>query len=42
MFQLIPGFGAIVGAFANYNLLDQLGETAKNAYRLRYLHETTK
>ena len=40
MFQLIPGFGAIVGAFANYNLLDQLGETAKNAYRLRYLQET--
>ena len=40
MFQLIPGFGAIVGAFANYNLLDQLGETAKNSYRLRYLQET--
>ncbi|AOV07731.1 EcsC family protein [Sporosarcina ureilytica] len=39
MFQLIPGIGAIVGAFANYNLLDQLGETAKNAYRLRYLQE---
>lgn len=37
MLQLIPGFGAIVGAYANYNLLDQLGETAKNAYRLRYL-----
>lgn len=39
MFQLIPGFGAIVGAFANYNLLDQLGETAQNAYRIRYLKE---
>lgn len=39
MFQLIPGFGAIVGAFANYNLLDQLGETAKNSYRMRYLQE---
>ncbi|HJF34287.1 MAG TPA: EcsC family protein [Sporosarcina psychrophila] len=38
MFQLIPGFGAIVGAFANYNLLDQLGETAMNSYRLRLLH----
>ncbi|NYF24696.1 EcsC family protein [Sporosarcina sp. JAI121] len=37
MFQLIPGFGAIVGAFANYNLLDQLGETAMNSYRLRLL-----
>lgn len=37
MLQLIPGFGAIIGAYANYNLLDQLGETAMNAYRLRYL-----
>lgn len=35
MFQLIPGIGAVVGAYANYNLLDQLGETAMNAYRLR-------
>lgn len=39
MLQLIPGFGAIVGAYANYNLLDQLGETAMNAYRLRILNE---
>ena len=39
MFQLIPGFGAIVGAFANYNLLDQLGETAMNVYRMRFLEE---
>lgn len=37
MFQLIPGIGAVVGAYANYNLLDQLGETAMNAYRLRIL-----
>ncbi|MBS4196781.1 EcsC family protein [Lederbergia citri] len=37
MLQLIPGFGAIVGAYANYNLLDHLGETAMNAYRLRIL-----
>ena len=40
MFQLVPGFGAVVGAFANYNLLDHLGETAMNAYRLRLLRET--
>lgn len=39
MFQLIPGFGAIVGAYANYNLLDHLGEVAKNCYRLRILRE---
>jgi len=37
--QLIPGIGAIVGAYANYNLLDQLGETAMNCYRLRLLNE---
>jgi len=37
MLQLIPGIGAIVGAYANYNLLDQLGETAMNCYRLRLL-----
>nr|WP_259546206.1 EcsC family protein [Heyndrickxia oleronia] len=35
MLQLVPGIGAIVGAYANYNLLDQLGETAINAYRIR-------
>lgn len=39
MFQLIPGFGAIVGAYANYNLLDHLGETAMNAYRIRLLNK---
>lgn len=37
MFQLIPGFGAIVGAYANYNLMDQLAETARNVYRMRIL-----
>ncbi|RST71285.1 EcsC family protein [Siminovitchia acidinfaciens] len=39
MFQLIPGFGAIVGAYANYNLLDHLGETAMNAYWFRIFQE---
>ncbi|WP_175615845.1 EcsC family protein [Piscibacillus halophilus] len=42
MLQLIPGFGAIVGAYANYNLLDQLGDTAMNAYRMRVLQEAPK
>lgn len=37
LFQLIPGFGAVVGAFANYRFLDHLGETAMNAYRMRLL-----
>ena len=40
MLQLIPGFGAVVGAYANYNLLDHLGETAMNAYRMRFLNAT--
>lgn len=40
MLQLIPGFGAVVGAYANYNLLDHLGETAMNAYRMRFLNST--
>lgn len=39
LMQLIPGFGAIVGAYANHNLLDTLGETAMNSYRLRFLTE---
>ncbi|MEN2768931.1 EcsC family protein [Ornithinibacillus xuwenensis] len=42
LLQLVPGIGAIVGAYANYNLLDHLGETAMNAYRLRILSETPK
>lgn len=37
LLQLVPGIGAIVGAYANNNLLKHLGETAMNAYRLRIL-----
>ncbi|KGP72272.1 EcsC family protein [Pontibacillus yanchengensis] len=37
MMQLIPGIGALVGAWGNYRLLEQLGETAMNGYRLRML-----
>ncbi|MGG3471148.1 EcsC family protein [Neobacillus pocheonensis] len=39
MFQLVPGIGAFVGAYANNNLLKHLGETAMNAYRLRILQK---
>ncbi|TCT23675.1 EcsC family protein [Melghiribacillus thermohalophilus] len=35
MLQLIPGFGAVVGAWANSKLLNELAETAMNMYRLR-------
>ncbi|QIX63037.1 EcsC family protein [Hymenobacter lutimineralis] len=34
--QLIPVIGAAVGAVANYKLVEQLGETAINCYRLRW------
>lgn len=37
--QLLPGVGAVVGAWANYGLLEDLGETAINCYRLRVLQE---
>ena len=37
MLQLVPVIGAAVGAVANYRLMDKLGETSINAYRLRLL-----
>jgi len=36
MAQLIPVIGAPVGALANYRLIDKLGKTAMNAYRMRW------
>jgi EcsC protein family len=35
MLQLVPVIGAAAGAYANYRLMDKLGETAVNAYRMR-------
>jgi hypothetical protein len=37
MAQLIPGIGAAVGLVVNYRLLNHLGKTAMNAYRMREL-----
>ena len=37
MAQLIPVIGAPVGFVVNYKLIDHLGKTAMNAYRLRML-----
>lgn len=37
MLQLLPGIGAIVGAWANYGLLEELGETAISSFHLRLL-----
>ena len=36
MLQLVPGIGAVVGVVVNYRLIKRLGETARNAYRLRW------
>ncbi len=36
LLQLVPGIGAAVGAVVNHRLTDRLGETAVNAYRLRW------
>jgi len=35
MLQLVPGIGLVVGAYANHKLMNKLGKTAINAYRLR-------
>ena len=35
MAQLVPGIGAVVGLIVNYKLIQQLGRTAMNAYRMR-------
>ncbi|WP_080057241.1 EcsC family protein [Spirosoma aerolatum] len=37
MAQLIPGIGAAVGIVVNYRLINQLGRTAMNAYRMRLI-----
>lgn len=37
LLQLLPGIGAVVGAWANYGLLDDLGETAMYCYHMRLL-----
>jgi hypothetical protein len=36
LLQLVPGIGAAVGALVNHRLTAKLGETAMNAYRMRW------
>jgi hypothetical protein len=36
LLQLVPGIGAAVGALVNHRLTTKLGETAMNAYRMRW------
>ncbi|QDA58623.1 EcsC family protein [Hymenobacter jejuensis] len=40
MAQLMPFIGAAVGAVANYRLIEQLGETAMNCFRMRRFLES--
>lgn len=42
MAQLIPIIGAPIGAVVNYRLINKLGDTAMNAYRMRWLEEKKK
>ncbi|GAB3015337.1 EcsC family protein [Spirosoma pulveris] len=42
MAQLIPGIGAAVGIVVNYQLVNQLGRTAMNAYRMRLMNNTDR
>lgn len=39
MLQMVPGIGAVAGAWANYTILEELREFAMNAYRIRRLHD---
>ncbi len=41
MAQLIPIIGAPIGAVVNYRLLQKLGTTDMNAYRMRWLEDST-
>lgn len=37
--QMIPGIGAVVGYVVNRNLINRLGITAMNAYRMRWMEK---
>ncbi len=37
--QMVPVIGAAVGAIANYQLIQKLGFTAKQAYRMRFINK---
>lgn len=42
MLQLVPGIGAVVGAWANFGLLEELGQVGMNCYRLRWLQDAKR
>lgn len=37
LIQLIPGIGAVAGAYVNHRLTEKLGDYAMNAYRIRLI-----
>jgi uncharacterized protein (DUF697 family) len=37
LLQMVPGIGALIGAWANYELVEELGDVAMNSYRMRVL-----
>ncbi|RYD57148.1 MAG: EcsC family protein [Sphingobacteriales bacterium] len=39
LLQLVPGIGAVVGAYVNHKMTDKLGDTAMNAYRMRWFDD---
>lgn len=39
LIQMIPGVGAIAGAYVNHRYTEKLGHTAMNAYRMRLYNE---
>lgn len=39
MLQFIPGLGAIVGAWANQSIVEDMAATAVHVYRMRYLQQ---
>ncbi|QTH45189.1 EcsC family protein [Cohnella sp. LGH] len=42
LLQMVPGIGAVAGAWANYTILEELGQSATNAYRLRRLNASAE
>lgn len=37
LLQMVPGIGAVVGAWANYGLVEDLGDVGKNCFRMRLI-----
>lgn len=42
MLQMLPGIGAVAGAWANYSIVEELGEVSLHCYQIRRLSELDK